>query len=59
MKGGNEENGRFSKLWRFSRNEFWKNIVCILSTPTFVLEGSRLWEKDLKKSGKKKKRSLI
>ena len=36
---GNQENGRFWKLQRFSRNELWKNIWCLLSVPTFVQGG--------------------
>ena len=25
--GENQDNGRFQKLWRFSRNEFWNKTV--------------------------------
>ena len=41
-RGENQENGQFWKLWRFSRNELWNNIGCLLSSPTFVLGGSIL-----------------
>ena len=54
-----QENGQFRKLRRFSRNEFWKNIGCLLSAPTFGLGGLRLWEKDQEISGNKRKRSSI
>ena len=56
---GNQDNGRFQKLRRFSRNEFWENIGCLLSEPTFGLGGSIMGQNDLKISGKKRKRSLI
>ena len=36
---GTQENGRFWKLQRFSRNELWKNIGCLLLAPTFGLGG--------------------
>ena len=41
--------------------EFWKNIGCLLSEPTFGLGGSRLWEKEeeQKLSGKKRKQRSI
>ena len=39
-------NVRYRKVRRFSRNEFWKNIGCLVSAPTFGLGGSRLWEKE-------------
>ena len=38
-------NGRYRQVWRFSSNEFWKNIGCLISAPTFGFGGSRLWEK--------------
>ena len=38
-------NVRARKFWRFSSNEFWKNIDCLVSAPTFGLGGSRMWEK--------------
>ena len=57
--GGTQENGKIWKLRRFSRNEFWKNIGCLLTAHTFGLGGSILWEKDPKISGKKRKRSSI
>ena len=31
--------GRARKFWRFSRNEFWKNIGCLVSAPNFGLGG--------------------
>ena len=64
-----EENGeqrvkgnvRYRKVCRFSSCEFWKNIVSLVSAPTFGLGGSRLWEKEeeQKLSGKKRKRRSI
>ena len=47
----NEENGkqlnkcnvRYRKVCRFPSCEFWKNIGCLVSAPTFGLGGSRLW----------------
>ena len=36
-RGGTQENGRLRKLQRFSRNELWNNIRCLLSAPTFGL----------------------
>ena len=36
-------NGRYQKICRFSRNEFWNNISCLFSAPTFDLGGSRIW----------------
>ena len=38
-------NGRYRKVWRFSSNEFGKNIGCVVSAPNFGLGGLRLWEK--------------
>ena len=58
-RGGTTENGKFWKLRRFSRNELWKNIECLLSAPTFGLGGSRLWEKDTKINGNKNKGSSV
>ena len=37
---------RFRKVRRFSSSEFWRNIGCMVSAPTFGLGGSRLWEKE-------------
>ena len=50
-------NVRYKKVRRFSSSEFWKNIGCLVSAPTFGLEGSRLWEneEEQKLSGKKRK----
>jgi len=52
---------RFRKVRRFSSSEFWRNIGCMVSAPTFGLGGQRLWEKeeDQKLSGKKRKRRSI
>ena len=38
-------NGRTQKVWRFSGCEFWMNIGCLDSAPTFGLGGSRMQEK--------------
>ena len=64
-----EENGKqrvkgnvwYRKVRRFSSSEFWKNIGCLVSAPTFGIGGSRLWEKEegKKPSGKKMKRRSI
>ena len=45
-KALNKGNVRYRKICRFSSNEFWKNIGCLVSAPTFGLGGSRLWEKE-------------
>ena len=60
-KALNKGNVRYRKVRRFSGNEFWKNIGCLVSAPTFGLGGSRLWEKEeeIKLSGKKRKRLSI
>ena len=65
----NEENGkalnrgnvRYQKVCCFSSNEFWKNICCLVSAPTFGLGESRVWEKkeDLRLSGNKSTRRSI
>ena len=34
-----KRNGRYRKFCRFNSNEFWKNIGCIVSDPTFGLGG--------------------
>ena len=54
-------NGRYQKVRRFSSNKFWKNIGCLVSTPSFGLGGSRLYEKEeeMKISGKKRKMCSI
>ena len=57
--GETQENGRFWKLRRSSRNEFWNNIGCLLSAPTFGLGVLMRWEKDPNISGKKRKRYSI
>ena len=38
----NKVNVRYRKFRRFSSNEFWKNIGCLVSVHTFGLGGSRL-----------------
>ena len=38
-------NRRARKVWRLSSNEFWKNIGCLVSAPTFGIRGLRLWER--------------
>ena len=38
--------GRARNFWRFSRNEIWKNIDCLVLNSIFDLGGSRLFEKD-------------
>ena len=56
-----KSNLRYQKVRRFSSNEFWKNIGCLVSAPTFGLGGSRLWDKeeDINIIGKKRKRLSI
>ena len=39
-------NVRYRKVRRFSRCEFWNNIGCLVSEPTFGLGGSRMWGKE-------------
>ena len=39
-------NERYRKVFRFSRNEFLENIVCLISDHTFGLGGSRMWKKE-------------
>ena len=56
---GTQENGRFRKLWWFSRNKFWKSIGCLLAEPIFGLGGLRLWYKNMEISEKKRKKSSI
>ena len=38
-------NGRYRKVWQFSRNEFWKNIGCLVSAHTSGIGGSTMWDK--------------
>ena len=54
-------NGQYRKFCRFSINESWRNIHCLVSAPNFGIEWSRLWEKegDIEISRKKRKRLLI
>ena len=39
-------NERARKVWRFSSNEFWKNVGCLVLDTTFGLGGLRLCEKE-------------
>ena len=57
----NKGNVRYLKVRQFSSNEFWKNIGCLVSAPTFGLGGSRMWEKEegIKIILKKRKRRSI
>ena len=57
----NKGNLWYRKVCNFSSNELWKNIVCLVSAPTFGIGGLRLWEKEeeLNLSGKKRKRRSI
>ena len=54
-------NGWYQKVQRFSSNEFWRNIGCIVSYPIFGIGGLGLWEKEQAQNiiGKNSKRSLI
>ena len=45
-KALNKGNVRYQMFCLFSSNEFWKNIGCLVSDPTFGLGGSMLWEKE-------------
>ena len=60
-KALNKGNVRYRNVFWFSINEFWKNIGCLVSAPTFGLGVSRLWykEEDINLSGKKRKRRSI
>ena len=60
-KALNKGNVRYRKFRRLSTNEFWKNIGCLVSAPTFGIGGSRMWEKedDIKISVNKRKRRSI
>ena len=60
-KALNKGNARYQKVRRFSRNEFWKNIGCLVSDPTFGIGWSRMLgkEEDIKLSGNKRKRRSI
>ena len=58
-KSSNKGNVRYRKVRSlFRSDEFWKNVGCIVSSPTFGLGGLRLREKeeDINLSGKKRKR---
>ena len=45
VKGQEMANGWYQNVWRFSSNEFWKNIGCLVSDPIFGLWGSSIWKK--------------
>ena len=49
-------NRRYQKVCRLSRNEFWRNISCLVSAHSFSIVRSRLWDKEeaIFISGKKK-----
>ena len=53
-----EYNGKFmgrvsiGKFWRFSSNEYWKNISCLISEPTFGVG----WSNTIGEGGCKYKR---
>ena len=53
--------GRDNTVWRLSSNGFWNNIGCLLLAFTFVIEVSRLWEKEEEQRiiGEKRKRCSI
>ena len=38
-------NGRALRVWRYSSNEVWNKIGCLVSAPTFGIGELRLWEK--------------
>ena len=58
-KRGTQDNGKFRKICRFLRNDFWKKIGCLLSAPTFGLGWLILWERYLNVSVRNRERSLI
>ena len=60
-KALNKVNVRYQTFRWFFSNEFWKNIGCLVSVPTFGIGGSRLCEKEeeINISGKKRKRRSI
>ena len=37
--------GMINKFWKFSSNEFWKNIGFLILDTTFGLGSLRIWEK--------------
>ena len=37
--------GSINTVWRFSINEFWDNIGCIVLAPTFGIGRLSLWRK--------------
>ena len=38
-RGGTQYNGKFRKLWKFSRNKFWKIIGCLMLETIFGIGG--------------------
>ena len=42
-KAAGMANGWYQKIHRFSRNEFWNNIGCLVSYTTFGIWGSSMW----------------
>ena len=60
-KALNKGNVRYRNVCPYSSNEFWKNIGCLVSAPTFGIGGSRLWDKEyeINLSLKKRKRRSI
>ena len=50
-------NGRCQKVLWFSRNEFWKNIGCLVSDRFFGRRQSRLWDKEEDNNIRGKKRN--
>ena len=51
----NIEIGKIRKIWRFTGNDFWKNIGCIILVPTFNVREDRMCDKyqEIKKWNKK------
>ena len=54
-------NAQYQEVFRFSRNEFWKNIGFLVSAPPFDLGGWMLWQKeeDIKIRGNNRNRRSI
>ena len=47
------------KVLKFSNNEFWKNIGCLISAPIFGFGGSRLWVKEESQNISGNKRKIL
>ena len=58
-KAAGMANGRDQKVWQFSENEFWKNIGCLISDPTFCLGSLMIWQKEEAQKISGKKRQII